>query len=65
MTERVAFFSGSYRAGEHVSQGGGVESEGEDIEILELTLTEALAMVDRGEIVDGKTVLLLRLAQFA
>ncbi len=46
-------------------QGGGVEGEGEDIEVLEVTLAEALAMVERGEIVDGKTVLLLRLAQRA
>jgi nudix-type nucleoside diphosphatase (YffH/AdpP family) len=63
VTERIAFFTGSYRAGERVSEGGGVEGEGEDIEVLEVTLAEAIAMVDRGEIVDGKTVLLLRLAQ--
>jgi nudix-type nucleoside diphosphatase (YffH/AdpP family) len=63
VTERIAFFTGSYRAGERVSQGGGVESEGEDIETVEVTLEQALAMVDSGEIVDGKTVLLLRLAQ--
>lgn len=65
VTERVVFFTGSYRADARVSQGGGVESEGEDIEILEVTLAEALAMIDRGEIVDAKTVLLLRLAQVA
>ena len=65
MTERIAFFTGSYRADERVSEGGGVEGEGEDIEVLEMTLAEAIAMVERGEIVDGKTVLLLRLAQFA
>ena len=65
VTERVAFFTGSYRAGARVSDGGGLESEGEDIELVEVTLQEAIAMIDRGEIVDGKTVLLLRLAQFA
>jgi len=65
VTERVAFFTGSYRAGARVSDGGGLESEGEDIELVEVTLAEALAMIDRGEIVDAKTVLLLRLAQFA
>jgi nudix-type nucleoside diphosphatase (YffH/AdpP family) len=63
VTERVAFFTGSYRAGERVSQGGGVAGEGEDIELIEVTLGEAIAMVERGEIVDAKTVLLLRLAQ--
>ena len=30
--------------------------------MLELTLDDALAMVERGEIVDGKTVLLLQWA---
>jgi nudix-type nucleoside diphosphatase (YffH/AdpP family) len=65
VTERIAFFTGTYRAGERVSQGGGVASEGEDLEIVEVTLEEAIAMVERGEIVDAKTVLLLRLAQFA
>jgi nudix-type nucleoside diphosphatase (YffH/AdpP family) len=65
VTERIAFFTGSYRAGTRVSEGGGLESEGEDIELIEVTLREAIAMIDRGEIVDGKTVLLLRLAQFA
>ena len=65
VTERVAFFTGSYRAGERVSEGGGVASEGEDIELVEVTLAEAIAMVERGEIVDAKTVLLLRLAQVA
>ena len=47
------------------SQGGGVASEGEDIEIVEVALDEAIALVERGEIVDAKTVLLLRLAQIA
>jgi nudix-type nucleoside diphosphatase (YffH/AdpP family) len=65
VTERIAFFGGTYRAGERVSEGGGVADEGEDIEVVEVTLAEAIAMVERGEIVDGKTVLLLRLAQFA
>jgi nudix-type nucleoside diphosphatase (YffH/AdpP family) len=65
VTERIAFFTGSYRAGERVSDGGGLASEGEDIEVVELALAEAIAMIERGEIVDGKTVLLLRLAQFA
>jgi nudix-type nucleoside diphosphatase (YffH/AdpP family) len=65
VTERVAFFTGTYRAGERVSQGGGVASEGEDIEIIEVALEEAIALVECGEIVDAKTVLLLRLAQIA
>ena len=38
VTERIAFFTGSYRAGERVSEGGGVAGEGEDIEVVEVTL---------------------------
>lgn len=36
--------------------------EGEDIEVAEIPFDDALAMVDSGEIVDAKTVLLLQWA---
>jgi nudix-type nucleoside diphosphatase (YffH/AdpP family) len=62
VTERVTFFAAEYSHGQRVSSGGGLTHEGEDIEVLEFTLDEALAMVERGEIVDGKTVLLLQWA---
>ncbi len=62
VTERVAFFAAPYRAGDRVSAGGGVADEGEQIEVVELPLAEALAAVERGEIVDGKTILLLQWA---
>ena len=42
------------------ASGGGLEQEGEDIAVLELPLSEAMAMVDRGEIVDAKTIMLLQ-----
>ncbi|MET0461416.1 MAG: NUDIX domain-containing protein [Ilumatobacteraceae bacterium] len=63
VTERVTFFAATYSHAQRVSAGGGVTAEGEDIEVLELPLVDALAMVRRGEIVDGKTVLLLQWAQ--
>lgn len=59
VTERVTFFTAEYTGGERVSAGGGIAAEGEDIETVELSLDDALAMIERGEIVDGKTVLLL------
>ena len=37
--------------------------DGEDIEVLELPLAEALAMVGTGEIADGKTIMLLQWAR--
>lgn len=63
VTERVTFFAATYSHEQRVSTGGGLTHEGEDIEVLELTLAEAMAMVARGEIADGKTVLLLQWAQ--
>ncbi len=63
VTERVAFFAAPYRKEARTGTGGGVASEGEDIEVVELDAAEALAMARRGEIVDGKTVLLLQWAE--
>jgi ADP-ribose pyrophosphatase len=40
--------------------GRGNENEGEDIEVLELTIDHALEMIASGEIQDGKTIILLQ-----
>lgn len=60
VTERLVFFVAEYSTADRVSQGGGVAAEGEDIEVLEPALDQALAMIDRGEIVDAKTIMLLQ-----
>ena len=57
VTERLTFFVAAYDADSRATAGGGLD--GEDIAVLELPLTEALAMIDTGEIIDGKTILLL------
>jgi nudix-type nucleoside diphosphatase (YffH/AdpP family) len=62
-TERMSFFAAPYAEPDRVSNGGGLAHEGEDIEVFETSLDEALAMVDRGEIIDAKTVLLLNYAK--
>lgn len=59
VTERLVFFVARYRPADRITSGGGDAGEGEDIEVLEPTLEAALAMVDRGEIIDGKTIMLL------
>ena len=41
-----------------VGAGGGDHEE--DIEVLEAGLEDALAMVERGEIIDAKTIILLQ-----
>lgn len=63
--ERLTFFVAEYAAGDRTGDGGGLEEEGEDIEVLEPTLDEALAMIDSGEIIDAKTILLLHYAKLA
>ena len=58
--ERLSFFLAHYSPADRISAGGGAAHEGEDIEVLELPLAAALAMVKRGEIIDSKTVILLQ-----
>ncbi|HVU20724.1 MAG TPA: NUDIX domain-containing protein [Rhizomicrobium sp.] len=60
ITERIHLFVGTYSA--RAGRGGGLHDEGEDIEVLEMPLEYAMAMVDRGEIVDAKTIVLLQWA---
>jgi nudix-type nucleoside diphosphatase (YffH/AdpP family) len=63
VTERIHFFVGEYQPHDRVGNGGGLEEEGEDIEVLELSFDEAIAMVDSGAIADGKTIMLLQYLQ--
>ena len=63
VTERVAFFVAEYASHDRVSGGGGLESDGEDIEVLEIAFEDALEMVKNGEIMDAKTIMLLQYAQ--
>ncbi|PZQ66422.1 MAG: GDP-mannose pyrophosphatase [Variovorax paradoxus] len=63
VTEKLHFFVAPYNAGMRIGDGGGLAEEGEDIEVLEVDIDEALAMVADGRIVDAKTILLLYHAQ--
>jgi len=63
--ERVSLFLADYDASASRAKGGGHEDEGEDIEVLELPLNDALKMIARVEIVDMKTILLLQAAALA
>lgn len=58
VAERVTLFTARYTAADRLSAGGGLAGEGEDIEVLELTLDRAFAMIG-SEIIDMKTILLL------
>ncbi|PAY07676.1 MULTISPECIES: GDP-mannose pyrophosphatase [Bradyrhizobium] len=62
VTEKLHFFVAEYDAAMRVGDGGGLADEGEDIEVLELAIDDALAMINDGRIVDAKTIMLLQYA---
>ena len=65
ITEKLHFFVAAYEDIDRRTSGGGEAHEGEDIEVLELPLARALAMIASGEIQDGKTIMLLQHAALA
>jgi GDP-mannose pyrophosphatase NudK len=65
VTEKLYFFVAQYEPGSKRAAGGGNQSEGEDIEVLELTIDQAFDKVRAGGIQDGKTILLLQYAKLA
>jgi nudix-type nucleoside diphosphatase (YffH/AdpP family) len=60
VTEKLHFFVAEYDASDRVTLGGGDAAEGEDIEVLELPLADALEMIGDGRIQDGKSIMLLQ-----
>ena len=64
VTEILHFFTAPYQDADRVSAGGGTGAD-ENIEVMELPFTEAMAMVGDGRIRDGKTILLLQHAGLA
>jgi nudix-type nucleoside diphosphatase (YffH/AdpP family) len=60
VTERLHFYAAPYRPADRTSAGGGLEEEGEDIEVVELPFDDALEMIDDGRIADAKTIMLLQ-----
>jgi len=60
VTEILHFFIAEYAPEMKIADGGGLEEEGENIEVLELSFENALAMIDTGEIKDAKTIMLLQ-----
>ena len=65
LTEKVALFAAFVSASDRVMEGGGLEEEHEYIEVVELKLDEAFAMISSGEIVDAKTIMALQWAMLA
>lgn len=63
VTEILYFFVAEYTSDMKKSEGGGVEDEQENIEVMELSFQEALRMMSTGEIKDAKTIILLQYAK--
>ena len=62
VTEKLHFFVAEYDAAMRVGDGGGLETEGEEIAVLELPFDQAMTMIGTGEIADAKTIMLLQYA---
>ncbi|WP_339893616.1 NUDIX domain-containing protein [uncultured Algibacter sp.] len=62
MTEKMHFFVGEYTDDMKVNEGGGLESEHEDIEVIEMPFINAVDMLNNGKIVDTRTIVLLQYA---
>ena len=63
VTEKMYMFIAEYSDEMKVNSGGGVDSEDEDIEVLEIPFKEAIEMMKNFKILDAKTIMLLQYAQ--
>ena len=62
--ERVHLFIGEYKDSDKIDDsGGGLEIEGEEIEVMEVTFEKAMEMIDSCEIIDARTIILLQYVQ--
>lgn len=60
VTEMLYFFIAEYSNAMKITEGGGLEHEQENIEVLEIKFQQAFDMINTGEIKDGKTIMLLQ-----
>lgn len=58
-TERIALFLAPYSQSDRTGEGGGLESENENITVAELPLADLWSMVERQEVTDLKTLALV------
>jgi GDP-mannose pyrophosphatase NudK len=60
ITEFVHLFTANYQSGGPHEKGGGKAGEGEDIELLELSFSDAREQLKQGAMSDAKTMLLIQ-----
>jgi GDP-mannose pyrophosphatase NudK len=63
VTEILYFFAAEYTKSMKVNDGGGIEEEQENIEVMEIGFDQAIEMMNTGEIKDAKTIMLLQYAK--
>ena len=63
VTEILYFFVAAYSSDMKIHEGGGIEHEQENIEVLEIAFDAAMNMIETGEIKDAKTIMLLQYAK--
>ncbi len=60
LTERLHFFIAPFTQSMRMNNGGGIKEEGEDIKVLEVSMKDALKMIDDGIIIDAKNHYLIQ-----
>jgi len=60
VTEKLYFFIAEYSSDMKINAGGGLAHEQEEIDVLEMDIDKAMQMVESGEIMDAKTIILLQ-----
>jgi len=63
LTEKMYLFVAEYSDTMKINEGGGLGSENEEIEVLELSFSKAIEMIKNEEIIDAKTIMLIQYAQ--
>jgi nudix-type nucleoside diphosphatase (YffH/AdpP family) len=60
LTETIRLYLATYTAAGKISDGGGLDHEGEEIEVVETALDELFAAARAGEVLDAKTLILVQ-----
>ncbi|WP_179377182.1 NUDIX domain-containing protein [Winogradskyella wichelsiae] len=63
LTEKLFLYVAEYTDALKISEGGGLEIENEEIEVLELPFSKVISMIETEEIIDAKTIMLVQYAQ--
>ncbi|MBF8149973.1 NUDIX domain-containing protein [Winogradskyella sp. F6397] len=63
LTEKMFLFVAAYNENMKIAKGGGLDSEDEEIDILELPFSKVIEMITNEEIIDAKTIMLVQYAQ--